>query len=259
MTFKDHFSSRAALYATYRPHYPDALFDFVAGLTKEHRAALDCGTGNGQAAIGLAGRFERVFATDPSAEQIQNAVRHERVEYRVARAKSSGLPDRSVNLVTAAQALHWFDATLFFAEARRVLVPDGAIAVWGYGDPVLDTSQLHETLHAFNRGLLESYWFPERSLLLDGYRTVPFPFHEVRVPVFAIEMRWTLPELAGYLRTWSSTARYLAQHGVDPVVEVEKSLARDWGDPESQRLIQWPAYMRAGLISAPLGEDAPGS
>lgn len=200
-----------------------------------------------------------MVATDPSAEQIRNAAAHERVEYRLARAESSGLPDRSVNLVTAAQALHWFDANLFFAEARRVLVPDGAIAVWGYGDPVPDSSQLHETLHAFNRGLLEPYWFPERKLLLDGYRRVPFPFHEVTVPAFEIELRWTLTELAGYLRTWSSTARYVAEHGVDPVTDIEKSLARDWGNPESQRVIKWPLHIRAGLIAAPGGEGAAAS
>ncbi len=229
------------------------MFDFVAGLAREHHAVLDCGTGNGQAAIGLAGRFDRVFATDPSAEQIRNAAPHERIEYRVARAESSALPDRSVNLVTAAQALHWFDATLFFAEAMRVLARDGAIAVWGYGDPVLDSSRLHETVHAFNRGLLEPYWFPERRLLLEGYRTVPFPFYEVTAPAFEIRVRWTLAEFAGYLRTWSSTARYVAAHGVDPVTDLETSLARDWGSTESRRLIKWPLYVRAGLIAAPGG------
>ena len=57
MTFKDYFSERAELYAAYRPLYPDTLFEFLAGLTPEHRAVLDCGTGNGQAAVGLAAHF----------------------------------------------------------------------------------------------------------------------------------------------------------------------------------------------------------
>jgi ubiquinone/menaquinone biosynthesis C-methylase UbiE len=140
LRFQDHFSDRAALYAAYRPLYPESLFEFVAGLTHRHRVALDCGTGNGQAAVGLVPHFDRVIAIDPSAEQLRNATRHERIEYRVASADSSGLPARSVDLVTAAQALHWFDAKAFFAEAKRVLVKDGAIAVWGYGDPILDTA-----------------------------------------------------------------------------------------------------------------------
>lgn len=246
MTFKDHFSGRATLYAAYRPRYPDSLFEFLTGLTREHHTALDCGTGNGQAAIGLVAHFERVIATDPSPAQIQNATPHARIEYRVAPADSSGLPARSVDLVTAAQSLHWFKPGAFFAEAKRVLVRDGAIAVWGYGDPILDDVRLHETLHAFNRGLLEPYWYPERKILLDGYRAVSFPFDEVNAPAFELEMRWTLPELAGYLRTWSATARFVAEHGTDPVEQVEKSLAADWGDPVDRRVIRWPLALRAG-------------
>ena len=248
MKFKDHFSERAALYAICRPLYPDSLFAQVAGLTREHRAAVDCGTGNGQAAIGLIKHFQRVVATDPSEAQIARALPHERIEYSVARAESIPLPDASVNLVTAAQALHWFDAPAFFSEARRLLASGGAIAVWGYGDPIMDTPALHETLHAFNRGTLEKYWFAERQLLLDGYRTIPFPFEEVVLPAQQLEVRWTLPELAGYLRTWSSTARYAAERGFDPVPEVEKALSTDWGDPAKQRLIRWPLHLRAGKV-----------
>ena len=248
MKFKDHFSDRAALYATCRPLYPDSLFAQLAGLTRHHRAAVDCGTGNGQAAIGLAKHFRRVIATDPSEAQIGRALAHERIEYSVARAESIPLPDASVDLVTAAQALHWFDAAAFFSEARRVLAPGGAIAVWGYGDPIMDTPALHETLHEFNRGTLEEYWFAERQLLLDGYRTIPFPFEEVLLPPQQLEVRWTLAQLAGYLRTWSSTARYAAEHGLDPVPEVEKALSGDWGDPGTRRLIRWPLHLRAGRV-----------
>ena len=252
MIFKDHFSERASLYAAYRPLYPQALFEFVARLTPDHKLALDCGTGNGQAAIGLAAHFDRVIATDPSAEQIKNASAHPKVEYRIARADSSGLPTRSVNLVTAAQALHWFDSERFFGEVKRVLVADGALAVWGYGDPVLDTTLLEETLYSFNRDTLGSYWSPERKLLLDGYRTIPFPFAEVAAPSLELKMHWTLPELAGYLRTWSATANYLGEHGTDPVTKVEKTLATHWGDPRVARIIRWPLYIRAGKLRSRL-------
>jgi len=246
VNFQDHFSQRAALYATYRPLYPDALFEFVAGLTRAHRLALDCGTGNGQAAIGLAAHFEKVVATDPSDAQIRNATANPRIEYGVAAAHSSGLPQRSVNLVTAAQALHWFDAALFFAEAKRVLRDDGAIAVWGYGDPILDTRPLHDAVHEFNRGTLEAYWPTERHLLLNEYKDVAFPFAEVETPTLDLKMRWSLPEFAGYLRTSSATSRYLNTHGTDPVIEVEKDLAAHWGNPLTPRVIRWPLYIRAG-------------
>jgi SAM-dependent methyltransferase len=250
MTFKDYFSDRAALYSAYRPLYPDSLFAAIAKLARHHRTALDSGTGNGQAALGLAHYFERVIATDPSAAQISRATPHPKIEYKVAAADSSGLADASIDLVTAAQALHWFDARTFFSEARRVLAPGGAIAVWGYGDPILDTAELDKTLREFNRGLLEPYWHPERKLLLDGYRSIPFPFEEVEVPTQQLVLWWTLPELAGYLRTWSATARYVEKHGVDPVIDAEQSLAHEWGDPGKAHLIRWLLHIRAGKVSS---------
>lgn len=248
MTFKDHFSQRAAQYAAYRPHYPSSLFRYLAGLTRQHDLALDCGTGNGQAAVELAKHFARVIATDPSPAQIGNATAGANIEYRIATAENSELPDQSVDLVTAAQALHWFDAARFFREAKRVLKSDGAVAVWGYGDPVLDTPVLQELLHAFNRVKLEPYWFAERKLLLDGYRGIEFPFVEQTPPPFELQVSWTLSELLGYLRTWSATARYIELHGVDPVDELELSLARNWGAAQQVRVIRWPLHLRAGKL-----------
>ena len=253
MNFKDHFSDRAARYAAFRPHYPDAFFAHLARLVPDHDIALDCGTGNGQAAVALVPHFSHVVAVDASAAQIENARRNARVEYSVARAEASGLTDSCVNLVTAAQSLHWFDAQAFFAEARRVAKPEAAVAVWGYGDPVLETIPLHTTLHAFNRGTLETYWTPERQLLLDGYRSIPFPFREVSFPRMVLEMRWTLPDLAGYLRTWSAVAKYVAQHSRDPVNDAESALALYWGDPENPRVVRWPLYVRVGYMSASKG------
>lgn len=194
--------------------------------------------------------FERVIAIDPSADQISRATPHPKIEYRISRAESIGLPDASVDLVTAAQSLHWFDAAAFFGEARRVLNPRGVIAVWGYGDPRLDTDSLDKTLGAFNHEMLEQYWYPERKLLLEGYQTIPFPFDEIALLTMELEMRWTLAELVGYLRTWSATARFVAERGCDPVVGIEQSLSRDWGDVRQLRLVRWPLYIRAGRIPA---------
>ncbi|HEX6628115.1 MAG TPA: class I SAM-dependent methyltransferase [Gemmatimonadaceae bacterium] len=250
MTFKDHFSQRAALYAACRPHYPDSLFRYVASVTAAHDLAIDCGTGNGQAAIGLAEHFTHVIAIDPSSAQIDKATPRANVEYRVAPAEQTGAESHSADLVTAAQALHWLNAPAFFAEATRLLKSDGAIAVWGYGDPVLDTQHLQNLLHTFNRVKLEQYWFAERQLLLDGYQTIDFPFVELTPPPFELRASWTLAELLGYLRTWSSAARYAELHGVDPVSELEPSLASEWGDPATARPIRWPLHLRVGKLRA---------
>ncbi len=232
--------------------YPAALFDTLARLPDQRGLALDCGTGNGQAAVGLSVHFARVVATDPSEAQLAHAAPAANVEYRYARAEASGLPDASVDLVTAAQALHWFDTAAFFEEARRVLAPGGAIAVWGYGDPVLEDPPLQSIVHEFNRGLLEPWWYPERKLLLAAYRTIDFPFSEITTPEFTLEQRWNLSQLAGLLRTWSATTRYSAEHGIDPVAEVEAALAKEWGDPARPRVVRWPLYLRAGRTDSPV-------
>jgi SAM-dependent methyltransferase len=246
---KDYFSDRSALYATFRPTYPESLFDFLASLPARRHLALDVGTGNGQAAIALARRFDRVVAIDGSSEQLQHAIAAPNIDYRHAPAEQSGLDAHSADLVTAAQALHWFDIDAFFTEARRVLVPGGVIAVWGYGDPWLDEPSLQSTVHAFNRGTLEPHWAPERMLLLDGYRTIGFPFEEIITPSFSLEQRWTLDQLTGLMRTWSATSRFAARHGRDPVVEVETRLRAEWGDPEILRVVRWPLYLRAGRMT----------
>lgn len=169
-----------------------------------------------------------------------------RIEYRVAQADASGLPDRSVDLVTVAQALHWLEPEPFFAEVKRVLAPGGVVAVWAYGDPVLDTPELQEILHRFNRGTIESYWLPARDLVLEGYATVPFPFDEVSTPSFTLSRECTLAELVGYVRTWSATARYVAEQGSTALQRLESDLAANWGDPSAGHRVNSPLFLRAG-------------
>ncbi len=249
MEFKDHFSTRSALYSQFRPHYPQELFAWLAELAPRHDLALDCGTGNGQAAIGLAAHFKSVVATDASEKQLAMAGERPGIIYRCARAEDSGLEGRSADLVTAAQAIHWFDQAAFYDEARRVLKDDGAVAVWCYGDPVIDDPDAHMIIHNYNRGLIESYWRPERDQILDGLKSLAFPFREVAPPGIILECRWTLAELAGYLRTWSATAAYVEENAVDPVVGVEEELSEYWGPPATRHRVAWPLHIRAGYLT----------
>jgi SAM-dependent methyltransferase len=243
--FKDHFSGHAAAYAAHRPRYPDALFRFLAGLPAERRLAWDCATGSGQAALGLAAHFPRVIATDASDAQIAHAEPHPRVEYRTAPAERSGLPDRAVDLVTVAQALHWLDFDRFYAEVARVLAPGGALAVWSYNlariAPAVD-----EVLDRFAREVVGPCWPPERRWVDEDYRTLPFPYAEVPAPTFHLEERWDLSGLTAYLGTWSSVARCRAATGSDPVAGIAGELAAAWGDPAAVRTVTWPIALRAG-------------
>jgi SAM-dependent methyltransferase len=255
MSFKDHFSGHAGVYASFRPGYPPALFDFVASLPRGRDLAWDCATGNGQAAGPLAARFSRVIATDASAEQLAHAEPYPNVEYRQAPAESSGLADRSVDLVTVATAVHWFDFERFYAEVERVLAPGGALAVWAYNlariSPEVDvwTDRLsHEVVRA--------WWPPERRFVDEEYRTLPFPFAEVAVPELWIEERWDLPRYLHYLGTWSALNRYVQANGRDPRDEIHAGMAAAWGDPAEVRTVRWPIMMRAGMRAGVIDSPA---
>jgi SAM-dependent methyltransferase len=245
--FKDHFSAASDLYAAYRPDYPAALFAWLATQCTARAAAWDCATGSGQAARGLAAHFRDVIATDASAEQIRHAAPHPAIDYRVATAEASGLPGHSVDLVSVAQAAHWFDLPRFYAEVGRVLRPGGLLALWGYGRMELP-GELDTPFQRFYAETVGPWWPPERKLIDDAYRSLDFPFAEIAAPAFAIEVEWTLPRLIDYLSTWSAVKRYEAAQGTDPLPALLAELAPRWGEASAARALQWPLFLRVGRM-----------
>ena len=245
--FADHFSRGAAAYAQFRPRYPDGLFRFLADVAPGRRLAWDCGTGSGQAAVGLASHFEQVRATDPSRGQLAHAEPHPRVTYAIGRESASGLADRTADLVTAAQAAHWFDLDAFYAEARRVLVHTGVLAVWCYGamhvDPTLDP-----LLDWFYGERVGRHWPPERALVDAGFTTLPFPFDELSAPHIDMQAAMTRDELLGYVGTWSAVARARDAEHVDPMRELSVTVAEHWPDAAERRTVHWPLGIRVGRV-----------
>jgi ubiquinone/menaquinone biosynthesis C-methylase UbiE len=244
--FKDHFSRLAAQYAEFRPRYPGALFDFLAKASPSRRRAWDCACGSGQATLDLAERFESVLGTDASAQQIAAARAHPRVTYAVARAEESGLESDSVDLVTVAQSLHWFDLPQFYAEALRVLRASGVLAVWTYGVPRLNDANIDRLLQTYYWDTVGEYWPPERRHVEDGYRSLEFPFPEFKSPSLSMLENWTQAQFFGYLRSWSATARYVDARGEDPVATLETQLVPGWGDAQRTRTVSWPMSLRVG-------------
>ncbi len=181
MAFKDHFSGHASAYARYRPEYPQELFDYLAMLTPRREVALDCATGNGQAAIGLARHFQCVVATDGSVSQLKNAQSHPHVVYIGNLAEQPALKNGTVDLAAAAQAAHWFDHSRFHDEMRRVLRPDGALALWTYALAFV-TPQIDAVVRYFYEDVVGPYWPAERRYVMNEYRDLPFPWREIAAP-----------------------------------------------------------------------------
>jgi SAM-dependent methyltransferase len=244
----DHFSRLSAGYARFRPRYPEALFDVLASIAPTRRRAWDVGAGSGQATLALADRFDSVVATDISAEQVARAPRTGNVEWHVAAAEHAPMiASASVDLVSVAQALHWFDHPRFYAEVRRVAVPDGVIAAWTYG-PARMEGDAGRVIHRYMYGDVGAYWPPERRHVDNEYRDIPFPFARIPAPPLSLEYDWTVEQVAGYLRTMSATGRYVEQHGTDPVVPVEAELRGVWGGLPTRR-VTWPLIVLAGRAS----------
>lgn len=243
--FKDHFSALAADYASYRPRYPARLFADLAAICPGHELAWDCATGNGQAAEGLARHFSSVIATDASAAQIAAAQGPANVLFAVAPAEASGLADASVDLVLVAQAAHWFDLPAFYAEAERVLRPAGVLALLTYSGVRINAA-LDPLLREYHQVTVGPCWPPERAHVESDYRTLPFPWPEIPFPAQEMMAEWSLDQLMGYLGTWSATARYREQRGLDPLPPLRARLLPLWGDPERALTVRWPLPVRIG-------------
>ncbi len=248
MTFQDHFSKQAEQYARHRPRYPEAVYHYLASLAPARGRAWDCGTGNGQVAVALAGRFEHVIATDPSENQIAQAFPHQRVAYRVEPAEATTLEPRSVDLITVGTAVHWFDFDRFYSEVNRVGKPGAILAVWTYNFPIIQP-EIDAWIARYYHETLSGFWPARIRYLEEHYKTLPFPFDEIFPPEFTMEARWDLDCLIGFLTSWSATRRFVEEAG-PPALETHfRDLAGLWGEPALQRKISWPLYFRIGRLS----------
>lgn len=240
--FRDLFAFAAGSYARYRPRYPAALFRWLGESVPRHECAWDCGTGSGQAAVALASNFDHVIATDPSITQLAHADRAGGVCYAAMTAEDAALGTASADLVTVAQALHWFQHDRFFAEVDRVLRPGGALAVWSYGVLAVDP-RVDPLLRQFYFDELGPHWPVERALVDSGYAGIALPFAERATPAFEMVATWNLAQLGGYLSTWSAVGRCRAATGRDPLPDLMRRLSATW-DADETRSVRWPLVVR---------------
>jgi ubiquinone/menaquinone biosynthesis C-methylase UbiE len=242
--FNDQFSKQSAIYAKHRPNYPDELFVWLSAQAPSNELAWDCATGNGQAAVALATHFQDVLATDASSAQLEHAVIHPKVRYRLEEAEDCSALDESVDLITVAQAAHWFEWDTFYSEVNRVLKPGGLIAMWAYGLPSI-SEEIDSVVRDFHDRIVDPFWLPQNRLIEAEYRTLPFPFEEEKTPTYCIQKRLPRTELFGLLRTWSATQKYIDHHQQNPIDLIRPQIESMW-DEESYFLWRWKLILKVG-------------
>lgn len=239
------FSSVAAKYAAYRPRYPAALVDALVDAAPAARFAWEAGCGNGQLTTALAERFDHIVATDPSQQQIANAVAHPKVTYRVAPAED-GIAETGADLCVVAQAAHWFDWPRYVEAVRRVARPGAIVAAIAYGRFEVD-ARAREIVDAYYDGTVGAYWPPERAHIDNGYRDLVWPWPALAPPAIAMVERWTRDEVVGYLGTWSATNVYISKHGPAAFEQLARDLVGVWPDDE-RREVRWPLVIKLARV-----------
>ncbi|QAU35671.1 class I SAM-dependent methyltransferase [Janthinobacterium sp. 17J80-10] len=241
------FDQGGRAYARFRPEYPPGVAAFLASEAPDKQIAVDVGCGNGQLTQLLAPYFARVIGLDPSADQIANVTPNERINYQCAPAEQLPLADKSVSLITAAQAAHWFNLPAFYQEVRRIGISGAILALISYGVLKLEPG-LNDCFQKFYYDEIGPYWPLERKLVDTGYTTINFPFEELTAPSLEIHLEWNLFQFLGYLLTWSAVQNAKEAGKEEILMKFANNMAKAWGNADLNRAISWPINMRIGRL-----------
>jgi ubiquinone/menaquinone biosynthesis C-methylase UbiE len=240
---KDLFSSNSLRYKQARPSYSIQIVKEILRHVPERTFAWDCGAGSGQFTQLLAPYFEHVLATDISEAQLQQAPYFENVSYQVQAAEQTTIPEQSLDLVTVAQAIHWFDFEAFYKEIKRVLKPQGVFAAIGYGLIEVQDAAINRLVQQLYFETLKGYWDAERRYIDELYQTIPFPFQEQTVPELHLHYQWTGQQLLSYLKTWSALKHYQDHNMHDPLQPISEALQAA-AEPLD---VTFPVLLRVGM------------
>ena len=242
---KDNFSKQAVDYSKFRPQYPEEMIEYIISFVNNKSTALDIATGNGQVAHKLSAYFKKVYATDISQKQLDNAIQAENVSYSKESAENTSFENQKFDLIVVAQAVHWFDFEVFYKEIYRILKPDGVFAVMGYG--LFSTNKdSDKILRHFYYNIIGPYWDAERKYLDENYETIPFPFEEIPTEKFENQFTWTFETLIGYLQTWSSVQHYISKNKQNPIDLIYDDLKVSW--QKNDKKVVFPLLLRIGKL-----------
>jgi ubiquinone/menaquinone biosynthesis C-methylase UbiE len=241
----DHFSSLAKKYAAFRPQYPEALYSIILNGLKGNDQGWDCGTGNGIVAQKLSKEFKKVWASDISQNQLNQAPKLPNVYYHIAQESESLLPDSCCDLITVATAFHWFNFDAFEKEAKRVGKPGSRIAVWTYGPSRI----LHDKIGVMEKvgfELLGEYWPKERQWVHKLYKDIPFHFNNVLRFELEMQLQWSPPQIFGYISTWSAAKEFELKSN-QKIEDLLRPFYNEF-DSDKKYTICWPLVLLMGEI-----------
>jgi ubiquinone/menaquinone biosynthesis C-methylase UbiE len=244
MATKDNFSSQSDQYAKYRPTYPSDFFDYLNTICTNKQNAWDCGTGNGQVAYELAKTFNKVYATDISQSQIDNAIPVANIAYSVQAAEKTNFDNHFFDLLLVAQAIHWFDFEQFYTEVERTAKQEALICVIGYSR-IKISEPIDAIITKFYTDIIGPYWDKERRYIDEHYTTIPFPFEEIQTPNFENKLQWSLEHVIGYLNTWSAVKHFIRQNNCNPVDKLQIEIEQHWKKDEIKE-VTFPLLVRIG-------------
>jgi len=124
------------------------------------------------------------------------------------------------------------------------LKADGILAASAYNLLHIEKA-IDEVVNWYYHQVVGPFWPPERKLV-EKFANLPFAFGEIDAPSFEMTAHWNLDHLLGYLRTWSSTQRFIAARGSDPLEQIVDDLCSAWGKPGQKRSVVWPLIIRIG-------------
>jgi SAM-dependent methyltransferase len=233
-------------YLAFRPEYPDDLFLWLRSLVNSDALAWDCGSGSGQAALGLARHFRRVVATDLDPQQLAVAPARANIDYRLGAAEADLGLRAEVDLIACACSIHWFDLERFYANAKRALKPQGVIVAWTYDWPYTGSKPVDAVLATLRDDILGPFWDEASTYYFGRYENLPFPFAPIACPPFFVPIAHSREELGRFLGTWSALKKYRQQEKADPLTLIEKDLDAAWRLAPPALPLCIPLHMRAG-------------
>ncbi|KAK5577461.1 hypothetical protein RB653_002402 [Dictyostelium firmibasis] len=251
--FKDEFGKFSKNYSSFRPLYPDSLYQLIEeSVDLEHRElVIDVGCGSGQNSIKLPKIFKKVLAFDPSEGQILSALKHNQVEYKVGSAEKIDVPDNSADAISAATCLHWFNLPLFFKEAERILKSGGYLVVFTYG--LHEISNNEEAARVQNE-LYDVTIGPEyrnetvHALVKSGYRDIAFPFKDTKRTSLKFKTKVSITSLIGHYSSMSPYSNYVKTNP-DPLPQVKEKILKAYQTNDDQTPLVECEYTLSIIIS----------